>query len=432
MDLISEIIEEPNKLSNNFDTDSSSSSSSASQNIITIKCTKALFSKDGLKNNISSYILIIFITQFLLSILLFIKCGYHSLVNDIKNILEKKEKIKKINSVKNQIKTGSNNKNNKLFKKKKINFPPKKYNFKFINNKKYENNINNKKSNSNILLDPTKVNNNKIRKINKSNKKNEIINNKNNFNWRKNVVKKNLSSIMVQKEIKMTFNDYELNSLDYRDALSYDIRTCFQYYLSLFKVKNLILFSFCPLKDYNSQIIKLCIFSLSFSIYYAVNFAFFDDDMLHKIYELGGKYDFMYFIPKIAISFGISYVISTIIRIIFLSERNIIRIRMQPILSIAYDISNKEKRNLVIKYTIFFILGLIFLVFFWMLLSSFGAVYQNTQMFIFKNALISFAISLVYPIFIIIFPCIFRILSLNSETKNNVGMYKISKFLQIL
>ena len=245
-------------------------------------------------------------------------------------------------------------------------------------------------------------------------------------------MKKNLSSIMVQKEIKMTFNDYELNSLDYRDALSYDIRTCFQYYLSLFKVKNLILFSFCPLKDYNSQIIKLCIFSLSFSIYYAVNFAFFDDDMLHKIYELGGKYDFMYFIPKIAISFGISYVISIIIRIIFLSERNIIRIRMQPILSIAYDISNKEKRNLVIKYTIFFILGLIFLVFFWMLLSSFGAVYQNTQMFIFKNALISFAISLVYPIFIIIFPCIFRILSLNSETKNNVGMYKISKFLQIL
>ena len=163
-----------------------------------------------------------------------------------------------------------------------------------------------------------------------------------------------------------------------------------------------------------------------------MNFAFFDDAMLHMIYKLGGKYDFMYFIPKIVISFAISYVISTIIKYIFLSERNITRIRMQPKLSIAYDISDKEKRNLVIKYTIFFILGLIFLFFFWMLLSSFGAVYQNTQIFIFKNALISFGISLVYSFFIIILPCIFRILSLNSETKNNEGMYKLSKFLQIL
>ena len=272
----------------------------------------------------------------------------------------------------------------------------------------------------------------KFRKINKANIKEETIHNKNNFNSRKNGVKKNLSSMIAQKELKITFNDYELNSLNYSDALSYDKRTCLQYYLSLLKVKNLILFSFCPLKDYNSQIIKLCIFSLSFSIYYAVNFAFFDDDMLHKIYELGGKYDFIYFIPKIAISFAISYVISTIIRYIFLSERNIMRVRMQTILSVAYDISNKEKKNLVIKYTIFFILGLIFLVFFWMLLSSFGAVYQNTQMFIFKNALISFAISLIYPFFIIIFPCIFRIPSLNSKTKDNEGMYKLSKFLQIL
>ena len=157
------------------------------------------------------------------------------------------------------------------------------------------------------------------------------------------------------------------------------------------------------------MIIKLCIFSLSFSIYYAVNFAFFDDKILHEIYAIGGKYDFMYFLPKITISFAISYVITNIIKYIFLSERNIFEIRIQPTYSLAYDISLKEKRNLVIKYTIFFILGIIFLAFFWMLLSSFGAVYQNTQIFIFKNALISFSMSLCFPFIIIIFPAIFRI-----------------------
>ena len=65
MDLISEIVNDPNKLSNNFNSDKSSSSSTSS-NIISIKCTKELFSKEGLKNNISSYILSIFIMHFLL------------------------------------------------------------------------------------------------------------------------------------------------------------------------------------------------------------------------------------------------------------------------------------------------------------------------------------------------------------------------------
>jgi hypothetical protein len=180
------------------------------------------------------------------------------------------------------------------------------------------------------------------------------------------------------------------------------------------------------------MIIKLCIFSLSFSIYYAVNFAFFDDNIMHKIYEIGGKYDVLYFLPKITISFAISYYITVIIKLIFLSERNIFLIRAQPTLSGASTVADKEKKNLVIKYIIFFIGGLIFLVFFWMLLSSFGAVYQNTQMFIFKNALISFSISLFYPLFINIFPCFFRICSLNSKQKNNECMYKLSKFLQVL
>ena len=215
-------------------------------------------------------------------------------------------------------------------------------------------------------------------------------------------------------------------------AISYDKRTCFQYYSYLIRTKNLILFSFCPLKDYNNMIIKSCIFSLSFSIYYAINFAFFDNDIMHKIYEIGGKYDFIYFLPKIGISFIVSYYATIIIKIIFLSERNIAQIRMQPTLLLADVISDKVRRNIIIKYTLFFILGLIFLVFFWMLLSSFGAVYPNTQIFIFKNTLISFAISLIYPLIMAIFPTIFRIFSLNSVQKNYESSYKLSKVLQLL
>ena len=131
------------------------------------------------------------------------------------------------------------------------------------------------------------------------------------------------------------------------------------------------------------------------------------------MYEIGGKYDLLYFLPKIIISFFVSYYITTIIKIIFLSERNIVKVRSQTSLNNAYTMSDEVKKKLVIKYIIFFISGSIFLVFFWMLLSSFGAVYQNTQILIFKNTLISFSLSLFFPFFINIFPCIFRICSLN-------------------
>ena len=436
MDTISELLNKPIELSNNFNTEESTTSSGSS-NIVSIKCTKALFSKDGLKNNISSYILLIFIAHFLLSIILFMKCGYPLLVNVIKEIVNEKEKIKN-QMTNNNLLTNSkikelNKKGKKKSIKNKINFPPKKVSLNFVNNMKISSKYNkrNKNSSSSLGFGLQSKEINKIRKINRKNMRNKNNIMKNKTNNTKNKNNRTLNSLpAINNKVKIIYNDYELNSFDYRNAVLYDKRTCFQYYLYLIKVKNPLIFSFCPIKDYNSMIIKSCIFSLSFSIYYAINFAFFNDEIMHDIYEVGGKYDIIYFIPKIAISFAASYYITTITKIIFLSERNIIQVRRQITPSLAYTISDKVKKNLILKYVIFFILGLLFLVFFWMLLSSFGAVYPNTQMFIFKNTLISFAMSLIYPFFINIFPCIFRMHALSS--KNSECSYKISKFLQIL
>ena len=152
--------------------------------------------------------------------------------------------------------------------------------------------------------------------------------------------------------------------------------------------------------------------------------------MLHDIYEAGGKYNIMYFLPKISISFAISYIITNIIKTIFLSERNIVQVRNQISVLGAQNISYKIRKNITIKYIIFFISGLLLLIFFWVLLSSFGAVYINTQIFILKNVLISFSMSLIFPFFFNVFPCLFRICSL--RTKNCRCVYKMSKFLQWL
>ena len=190
------------------------------------------------------------------------------------------------------------------------------------------------------------------------------------------------------QKAKKFFNTYEMNSFEYSHALIYDKRKFSEYYISLLRTKHPILFAFCPIKEYNSKIIKLCLFLLTFAVNYAINFAFFNEEIIHKIFEENGKYDIEYFLPQITISIGLTYVINIILKIVFLSERNILKIKKKVTLESADLVGDSVKKTLAIKYIIFYILSILFLSFFWMLLSSFGAVYQNTQIFVFKNALI--------------------------------------------
>ena len=141
------------------------------------------------------------------------------------------------------------------------------------------------------------------------------------------------------------------------------------------------------------------------------------------------KYDIIYFLPKILLAFVISHFICVIIKYIFLSERNIIQIKMEQTYAKANKISSKIKRIILLKCIIFFILGISFLIFFWMLLSSFGAVYKNTQIIVLENTLICFAISLIYPFIINIFPGILRVCSIGCKSKS---MYILSKCFQLL
>ena len=409
IDLVSEIVDNENILSKNIISNDTSGSSS----IVSLKCTKALFTKDGLKNNISSYVLIIIIVYFTICILLYIKCGYPLLNNDIDEILNwQKNKTKQSRGdIGNILKRKRKNKK-RIKNKEADNFPPKKYNTKIANsiNIKRSNTINKNIINSKVIKNPF---NSLNTKVNDNNNINSIIN-------------------TDSKNKKIEYTDVELNSLDYKCALQYDRRTYCQYYISLLRKKHPITFAFCPIKDYNSLIIKSSLFSLSFAIYYAINFVLFNEEDIHKLYEKGGKYDIMYFLQKILISFGISYIANVILIYIFVTERNLMEIKNQPTLEAASNIVEKVKKNIIIKYTLYFISGIIFLVFFWFLLSSFGAVYQNTQIIIFKNTLISFGISLFYPFIINIFTCLFRIVAINSKDKNMECMYTLSKIMQII
>ena len=288
---ISEIIKNKDKIINNFPDIKNAT------NLKIIKCFKVLFTKEGLKKNIGSYILLFIILINIIFLIIFIIKGYKKLFNIIeiivnkknKNIYEKKQKNnKKSKNKKNKsknkkeknnkkdmaYKTDKNEKDKKNKKEGKIN------NNKIINNniniiitnadknnplKKNKNKNEESKRNINILKTNDKIKNDKSStriKINHDNLKIEQL---------KEVKVKNNAKESIIKD----FNDYELNRLSYKEALQFDKRKYSQYYLSLIKRKQIVIFAFYTKDDYNSRSIKICLFFFSFALSYSVNALFF-------------------------------------------------------------------------------------------------------------------------------------------------------------
>ena len=73
----------------------------------------------------------------------------------------------------------------------------------------------------------------------------------------------------------LELKDFEINSLEYKEALLLDKRSYFKYYISLLKNNHPLTFSFSPSNDYNSRIIKMFLFFFSFSLDFTVNTLFF-------------------------------------------------------------------------------------------------------------------------------------------------------------
>ena len=225
----------------------------------------------------------------------------------------------------------------------------------------------------------------------------------------------------------------ELNDLSYIDALKYDNRTYLEFYFSLVKSNHLLFFSFLQKFDFNSRIIKIYLFFFNFATLFFVNALFFTDKTMGKINNDGGNFNFIYNLPQIIYSSIISTFIYEFIKIFALTENSFIQFRnnakKKRILKLFKTASNL-KINFKIKFIIFFILDFLLLVFFWIYLSSFSAVYHNTQIHLIKDTLISFGTSLITPFALYLFPGIFRIPALKSN--NRIIMYKIYKIIQLL
>ena len=355
-------------------------------NIDVVKCYKLIFKGNGLLKNYGNYILLCIIFISIISFIIVCNKDYHSIINIIENI-EKNKKSKNYEEIQITNKKEKKEKNlSSLQAKRKNKKKPKKPHAISLSK-----NLDLKNSNDSINVFKSKLN---------------------------------------AKEINIEeLNDYEKNNLSYDNAKKNDKRTYFEYYISLIKTKQLFAFSFILNTDYNLKAIKVNLFFLTFALNLTVNALFFNDSTMHKIYEDQGNYNFLYQLPKIIYSLAISVILKTILSLLSLTEKNIIKLKE---CESSFDKYKQFKKCLKIKLIVFFVLEFVFLLAFWYYISCFCALYKNTQSQLINDTLFSFALSLIYPFVLYLIPGFFRIPALNKNNKDGECLYKISKIIQLI
>ena len=86
-------------------------------------------------------------------------------------------------------------------------------------------------------------------------------------------------------------------------------------------------------------------------------------------------------------------------------------------------------RIIKIKLIILFVFTFIFFGFYWYIIASFCAVYQNTQIIFLKDSLLSFLLGLLYPFVLYLIPAALRILALRHSKYKLKCLYKLSDII---
>ena len=384
-----------------------------------LKCYKLIFDINKISKNFGSIIIFICFMIYLLFLGVYIFKGISPLKIDSakKFFMNKDNKICDYKSIFEK---------DKIIKNRKLKKP--------INTKikSTKNNIiinNNFKNNKNKKIKKTKI-------INQLDSKSKIIRNKkkgtktkssldlsNNYQFNDNKIIKNIS-----KKEENRLDDNELNELEYLDALELDKRTFLQIYWSLLKREHIILFTFFSWNDYNISYINFSRFIFIICTDMAMNVFFFFDDSMHKIYLNYGKYDFIQQIPQIIYSTAVSKLLEVFLCYLSLTDKHIYKIK-------NLKGNNKEEffRNIKcirIKLIVFFIFTFILFMFYWYFISTFCAVYENTQNIFIKDSLSSFLTGLIDPFFLYILPAILRIIALKDVDKKSLKfVYKLSDII---
>ena len=346
-------------------------------NIKVFKCAKQVFSLKGQKYNFGSYILLACFFCFIGGVVFYFLKGKKQMENDFENLNKSVKKSKNINVNDNNI---NNNPAN----------PPKNDDEKKTGKNTNDDEVNKEKIQYDILL--------------KQQEQNPA-----------NVVK------------DFVINEEDLNSIDYDTAIKIDKRNYWKYYWSLLKMKQLCIFTFFTHTDHNSRSVKIILFTLFISFYFAFTALFFNDDIMRDIYIYKGSPLAAIHVTNIILSSFCCLVMNLIIRFVSLSERNIHKALNEKNPDDRRSKIEEIRRQLSIKLIIVFITSGLLIGLCWYYVAAFCAVFKNSQGHYFANVLCAFIICNLWPCVTSLIAPWFRIKSI--KDKNSKCMYKLSQII---
>ena len=235
------------------------------------------------------------------------------------------------------------------------------------------------------------------------------------------------------KKEKEDLTDYELNDLEYDEALELDKRNFLKTYWYLLKREHIILFTFFNWNDFNLFSIKLSKLFLSICSDMAFNVFFFSDESMHNIYESGGEHDWIGQFAQMVYSTIISQLLQIFVNYLTMTDINYYQLKE---LKKDNNINSKKTLSVIkcikIKIIAYFSSTFLMFLFFWYSASAFCAVYANTQRIFVADSYTSFLMGLLYPFILYLAPTALRVLSLKVKEKKNLKiLYSLSDKIPI-
>ena len=422
-------------------------------NIEVVKCYNLALNPKILVHNIGFYSLaIMLLLQVIFHIIYLIK-KVKSLKSFMLKFIGQNKSNKNISIFNKNNKNKFNN--NKVYNKKnyknkfKVNSPPKNKKLKIpkvLNDKKTpkakiyfkynvfnykDNELNNKESNS-----KTGIINSKLDSKNALIKRrllNKLIKNNKSYTKRKSKLEKinksekisdknkaNLMNSKTNKEaiIKLSKSDYDLQDIDYDEAIIYDKRSYLRMYWGFLLDSQIILGTFFTVNHLDLFVIKLSFLVCTFQISFFLNALFYTDEYISDAYHNDGVLDFVSGLPKSIYSFVATLITTNLLRMLSNSKGELIEVITKRriykdylhLIKIKLD---KLRRKLIIYFILVYILELFFLYF----VTAFCAVYRNSKKFWFFGCLESFGMDSLVALIICIFLALFRFISIKKHIK---------------
>ncbi len=281
------------------------------------------------------------------------------------------------------------------------------------------NKIENNEININNQMDKTKIEEN-------DDKTNDSNNQESNIKFGSEKFYQMLMKLPKKKRSEFFIGE-ELNSLEYKYAVKIDMRSYFELYFSLLKRQNIIMFSlfYCG-EDFNILILKLSLLIFQFILFIVVSAFFFTDNTLNNVYENKNKFDVLFMIRQLGLTFIICYGVNIILKLLVRTDTRIIDIKEE---NEKLDESLSTMKCKMISY---FIITMIIIIFGWFYITCFCFIYSHTQIILLKCAAYSLGVTFVYPFFLCLVPPLFRMCALKAEKKDKKLLYDFSKVISYL